>query len=174
MGVLTFGGAIAAALVAGCYSPSLRDCTVSCASQQDCAGGQICGNDGLCASPDVAGRCAAVPDAGPDRDAGSSRDARPNDAMTSDAPAPISVRVQVAGRGSIVVDGRSVCSSQDVQHGDCTYDLAPYVAHSVHAVPIQLDQVFASWTSVTCSGQGASCVFTPVAATSIVAKFEHP
>lgn len=178
MGVLRSGCAVGAALVAlaGCYAPALRDCTVSCASQRDCAGGQICGSDGLCASPDFAGRCAsAAPDAGPDRDAGRAPDASPTDAAAADASTMtmISLRVVVTGKGSIVVDGHGVCSSQDAQHGDCTYAIASRVAQSVHAVAIQPDQVFGTWTSVTCSGQGASCTFTPVAATSIVAKFVH-
>ena len=156
MGVL--GWAVAAALVtlAGCYAPSLRDCTVSCASQRDCADGQVCGSDGLCASPGVAGHCAA-----------------PNDAAVADAPATISLRVQVSGKGSITVDDHGACSSEDPQHGDCTYEIAPRVAQSVHALPIQPDQVFQSWTSATCSGHGANCTFTPTAATTIAAKFVH-
>jgi hypothetical protein len=173
MGVLSVGAAAAAALaaLAGCYAPSLRDCTVSCASQRDCAGGQVCGSDGLCAAAELAGRCAsAMLDAGPDRDAGLLHDAGP----TTDASVMISLRVVVTGKGSIVVDGNTVCSSLDPQHGDCTYDIAPHVAHNAHAVSIQLDQVFGGWTSVACSGQGATCVFTPVAAISIAAKFVHP
>jgi hypothetical protein len=174
MGVL--GCAVAAALVAlaGCYAPSLRDCTVSCSSQHDCADSQVCGSDGLCASPGVAGHCASTaPDAGPNHDAGMRRDAAPSDAAVPDAPATISLHVQVIGKGSITVDGYGVCSSLDVQHGDCTYAIAPQVAQSVHALSIQPDQVFASWTSMTCSGQSVSCTFTPSAATTIAAKFVH-
>jgi hypothetical protein len=33
---------VLAHLAAGCYRPTLRDCTVSCASEADCAGGQQC------------------------------------------------------------------------------------------------------------------------------------
>ncbi|HSN28352.1 MAG TPA: hypothetical protein VLT45_18835, partial [Kofleriaceae bacterium] len=44
----------AAALLAGCYSPDLRDCTVSCASSADCAGAQVCNASHLCAAQDVA------------------------------------------------------------------------------------------------------------------------
>lgn len=168
MGVLACAVAAALVALAGCYAPSLRDCTVSCASQRDCADGQVCGSDGLCASPGVAGHCASpAPDAGP------GRDAAPNDAAVADAPATISLRVQVIGMGSITVDDHGVCSSQDPQHGDCTYEIAPRVAQSVHALPIQPDQVFEKWTSATCSGQGASCTFTPSAATAIAAKFVH-
>jgi hypothetical protein len=171
MGVL---GCAAAALVAvigcfaGCYAPALRDCTVSCASQQDCAEGQVCGGDGLCASPAVAGHCAAVAP-----DAGVPRDATPTDATVTDAPATISLRAQVMGKGSIVVDGYGICSSLDASHGDCTYEIAPRVAQTVHATSIQPDQVFGGWASPTCNGQGATCTFTPIAATNIAAKFIH-
>jgi hypothetical protein len=41
----------------GCYSPSLRDCTVACSSPADCGGDQTC-NDGWCAGP--AASCAGV------------------------------------------------------------------------------------------------------------------
>jgi hypothetical protein len=177
MDLLSPGYAIGAALVtlAGCYAPSLRDCTVSCASQRDCAGEQLCGSDGLCASPEVAGRCAApspAPDAGPELDAGPTRDAASAviDAAP-DAPPMIALRVQVMGHGSIVVVGHGVCSSEDAQHGDCTFDVAPHVAQTVQAVPVLLDEGFASWTSQTCKSQGASCTFTPVIATAVAAKF---
>lgn len=51
---------VAVVLGAGCYSPSLRDCTVTCAAASDCGGGQICGADGYCAAPSVAGRCTST------------------------------------------------------------------------------------------------------------------
>jgi len=44
---------------AGCYSPELRDCAVSCASPDDCAPGQVCGSDAYCAAPEIAGTCRA-------------------------------------------------------------------------------------------------------------------
>ncbi len=172
MGVLTPGLApiAVAAALAGCYSPSLRDCTVSCASPADCASGQVCGDDGLCATPEVAGRCATSPDAG------GNQDAPPRDAAADappDVPATVKLRIQVTGKGSVVVDGRGICSSLDPQRGNCTYDVPPGVAQRVRAVQIQVTEVFASWTSPTCAGQGAICVFTPDAATTVAAKFEH-
>jgi hypothetical protein len=63
---------LAALIVAlvGCYSPTLRDCTLQCESPHDCAGGQVCGSDGYCAAPAVAGHCiAALADAAASRDA---------------------------------------------------------------------------------------------------------
>jgi hypothetical protein len=94
----------------------------------------------------------------------------PADAQPPDA-ATVSLRVQIAGKGSISVDGHGVCSSLDPDHGDCTYDVELRVAQRVRALPIQLDQVFGGWTSPTCNGQGAICTFTPTAATNIAAKF---
>jgi hypothetical protein len=156
----------AAALLAACYQPSLRDCTVSCVSPGDCAHGQVCGADGMCAAPDIAGHCAMVaPDAGrPPRDA-APRDAAP------DAPT-VRLTVLVSGRGSVVLDGGATCSSLDPQHGNCSYDVAPGIAITAQATAIQADQIFARWTSETCSTAPARCTFTPDVATTISARFE--
>src|SRR5262245_19208695 len=48
---------VAVVLDAGCYRPSLRDCTVQCSNARECGGGQICGSDGWCATPAAAGHC---------------------------------------------------------------------------------------------------------------------
>jgi len=75
------GRAVLIALVASCYSPDVRDCTVTCSDNADCADGQRCGSDHLCAAPDHAGRCGDAP-----------ADARPRDghrgASDDDPPAP--------------------------------------------------------------------------------------
>jgi hypothetical protein len=187
-------GALAAAALGGCYSPSLHDCTVTCSSAMDCASDQVCGADGLCASPGSAGHCHdsnsnGGPDAGPSgspHDAGPSappHDAGPSgppqDARPIDAPPPIdaaptiALRVMVQGKGSIVVDGQGTCSSQGMEHGDCTFMITARAAQTVRALPIQIGQVFKSWTSPVCGGEPAVCTFTPTAATTVTAKFEH-
>jgi len=162
MGLL--GRSLAAGLVAlaGCYSPTVLDCTVSCGSPHDCVSGQICGNDGLCATPEVAGRCGGLRDAG-----------LPRDAAGSDGSAIISLHVQITGKGSVFVEGRGTCSSMDPQRGDCIFGIPLDVAQTVEALAIEPDQAFTSWTSVTCNGPNARCTFIPVAATVITAKFEH-
>ena len=162
MGLL--GRSLAAGLVAlaGCYSPTVLDCTVSCGSPHDCVSGQICGNDGLCAAPEVAGRCGGLHDA-----------ALPRDAAGSDGSAIISLHVQITGKGSVFVEGRGTCSSMDPQRGDCIFGIPLDVAQTVEALAIEPDQAFTSWTSVTCNGPNARCTFIPVAATVITAKFEH-
>ena len=173
MGVLAglaAGAAIAA--IAGCYSPSLRDCTVSCGSASDCASGQVCGSDGMCAAPAMAGRCAMLVDAGgapPHGDAGPPRDAGAD--APPDAAGTIRLTVQVTGHGSVVVAGVGTCSSMDPQKGNCAYDVTIGVALTAQAMPIDPGDVFSMWTSMTCAGQGARCVFTPVAATTVTARF---
>jgi len=42
-------------LVAGCYQPALRDCTITCTGDGQCASGQVC-VDGFCAGTNVV-RC---------------------------------------------------------------------------------------------------------------------
>ena len=166
MGLLggTLAAGLAALALAGCYSPTILDCTVSCKSPEECVGGQICGKDGLCAAPELAGRCKGLRDA-----------ALPHDtsASGSDGSAIVSLHVQVTGKGSVFVEGLGNCSSVDLQHGDCTFSIPLGVAQTVQALAIQSDQSFASWTSVTCNGLNARCTFIPVAATTIAAKFEH-
>ena len=154
----------AAALLAGCYDPTLRDCTVSCAAAGDCAAGQVCGADGMCAAPGVAGHCAIAADSGTDA---------PGDAAAApDAPPRLRLTVMVMGKGSVVLDIGATCSSEDPQHGNCSYDIVPGIAITAQATAIQLDQLFARWTSQTCSGEPASCTFTPDVATTISARFE--
>ncbi|HET7505655.1 MAG TPA: hypothetical protein VFK02_31765 [Kofleriaceae bacterium] len=166
MAVLSGAACVAAAMtLAGCYAPSLRDCTVRCESAHDCASGQVCGSDGLCASPEVAGHCRDPGDPG-----------APGDAAMSDAaidgPVLVNLHVMIAGKGIVIVDDHGMCSSTDPQHGDCMFQIEPRVAQTVHAEMIQVDMVFAGWTSTTCRNQGATCTFTPAGPTTISARFE--
>lgn len=170
MGLLAGIAAAAGLALAGCYSPSLRDCTVSCGSASDCATGQVCGADGMCASPAVAGRCAAQVDAGHDAPA-------PPDAALADAPPDagrtVRLTVQVMGKGSVTVEGVGTCSSQDPDRGNCVYNVPPGAPLTAEATPITATDVFTMWSSSTCAGQGARCQFTPVLATVIAARFGH-
>ncbi|HEX3481612.1 MAG TPA: hypothetical protein VHT91_41660 [Kofleriaceae bacterium] len=169
MGVLVGIAAAAGLALAACYSPSLRDCTVSCGSASDCASGQVCGADGMCASPAVAGRCRTLVDAGnPDGPS------PPHpDAALPDAARTIRLTVQIMGKGSVVVEGVGACSSQDPDKGNCMYDVVPGAPLAAQANPITPTDVFAAWSSVTCAGQGARCQFTPVMPTMIAARFGH-
>lgn len=161
-------------LLAACYAPRLRDCTVICDATSDCASGQVCGPDHLCATPDVAGRCA---DQGRGMADATPVDATPVDATSADArpdaPTTVKLRVEVMGKGSVVVDGRGTCSSREPQDGKCTYDIAPGVLQRASAIAIESDHVFLGWGTEPCSGQPAICTFTASAATTVVAKFGH-
>lgn len=183
MGIL--GRALVAGLatLVGCYSPSLRDCKVSCASPGDCAGDQVCGSDGLCAAPEVAGQCGSLPgeppiDAEPRPDAAPPRDAAE---VGIDAPPPIdaappamvALRVQIKGKGTIVVDSVGTCSSEPPQKGDCTYMVPVGVELTAQATDTAPDEKFTRWTSLVCATQSATCTFTPVLLTSISAQFDH-
>jgi hypothetical protein len=169
MGVL--GGIAAAGLalgvaLGGCYSPSLRDCTVSCGSASDCATGQVCGADGMCASPAVAGRCARV-------DAGTPDAPARHDAGLPDAAGTVRLTVQITGKGAIAVEGAGTCTSQDPDRGNCAYDVVAGVTLTAQAIPITPTDTFVMWSSNTCAGQGPHCLFTPVAAMTITARFGH-
>ena len=44
-------------VLAACYDPAVRDCTVSCGTAGDCAGGQLCSRDGFCVARTFIGSC---------------------------------------------------------------------------------------------------------------------
>jgi hypothetical protein len=102
----------------------------------------------------------------------------PHDAGATDAPAidaqvMVRLRVQIDGKGSVQIDGRGTCSSQDPGHGTCMYDIPLGVAQRVQAMAIGPDDEFTGWTSFVCGGQPSMCSFTPVVATAVTAKFSH-
>ena len=153
--------AVALACLAACYSPDVRDCSVTCASSADCAGAQVCGTDHFCAMPDIAGTCArqqAMPDAGSPADAARDADVTPPaDAALPDAPpdAPATgaLHLKVGGHGQLVAGGHT-CTM------DCTYQV-PLVTIDVVAVGMG-DQVLDKWTEGPCVGsQSTTCTVTP-------------
>lgn len=173
MALLRSGAVLVIALgSASCYEPELRDCTVSCASQDECAAGQVCGTDKLCAAPEIAGRCASLPGtAGEDAlDAGTvdaTVDARP------DAPDPIvmvPMHLKIDGDGRVTVPGQPTCEKQGSQNGDCIYQVQLGVAITLGAEPYS-GRVFESWAGAPCALQGEMCTFVPIGSTDIHARF---
>jgi len=192
LGPLAAGLVLAGALLAGCYQPSLRDCTVSCHAAGDCASGQICGSDGWCAAPDVAGTCGLIADGatvdgsvvdgsvvdGPEHDGpvadasnidASRPDARP-DASPPDAAGAV-LHVLVSGHGKVLIDPLGVeCTSPP---GDCSYGANPGDTVSFTAKTTDGSHKFLGWTTSNCMGQGVQCVTTIIApATTVGAQFE--
>jgi len=162
--------AAALACLAACYSPDVRDCSVTCASSVDCAGAQVCGADHFCAMPEIAGTCArqqGMPDAGgtaPDAelppDAGITP---PADAAPPDAPATGTLHLKVGGHGQLVAGGHT-CTM------DCTFQV-PLVTLDVVAVGLG-DQVLDKWTEGPCTGSHATtCTVTPPV--TVGAKFHR-
>jgi hypothetical protein len=131
----------------GCYSPELRDCTVTCTAPDECADDQICAA-GLCRSPDTT--CGA----------GSG---------TSTPPPKVALRVDVNGEGMVVVDGIGTCASEE--HDACTWMISVGVQVRLDARSLD-DGEFERWTTENCANQDASCVLTATTATSVGAKFE--
>lgn len=160
----------AATLFAGCYSPDLRDCTVSCASSADCAGSQLCNANHLCAAKDVS--CATMTTAphdaaSIDNDAPVQRDAaimidagRP----PIDAPAPVIVHLHVDGHGQLTT-GTTTCMS------DCDVSVTRGTPMNVLAQGLG-DQVFKGWTQGPCVGsQVPSCALAPTTNVTVGARF---
>jgi hypothetical protein len=168
---------------AGCYAPSLRDCTVTCEAARDCAGGQVCGPDGYCASPAAAGTCA--PDARADAaevdvDAAPALDARAIDAHDSPprpdaAPdaAPLgALAVTITGRGDVVVSPLGVtCAAPNDMGATCGYDVVGGTPLVLVAATTHKDDRFAGWAGA-CSGSSATCALTATTGTTaVVARF---
>jgi hypothetical protein len=154
--------------LAGCYSPDLRDCTVTCATSDDCAGTQVCGADHFCAVREKAGTCSRLaPDAAtatgdgatPTSDAAVAADAAPADAAPPDAPSLGALELVVMGHGQLVA-GSHMCST------DCTF-MVPLAPIDVVAVAGG-DQSFVGWTVGPCVGsQSTTCTVTPPATVGV-------
>jgi hypothetical protein len=167
----------ASALLAGCYSPELRDCTVTCESAADCAGAQVCSSDHLCAAQGMTCSSVAAPhDAARGEDGPS--DARagggdaphdaamPVDARTIDAPPPqVTLHVHVDGHGTIHF-GTFSCAM------DCNYQVTPGLSITLLAVPGN-DQRLDRWTQGPCMGsQLTTCTFTPTMNLTVAGRFK--
>lgn len=177
MALLSRIGVVGVAVVAGCYSPELRDCVVSCASSADCAPDQVCGADGMCAAPELAGRCAGpmlTIDAGVDATS-ILVDAPP---IMVDAAPPIDastqrfLRVDITGRGGVTVAGIGSCH-HTAPTLPCTFPVVAGVLTSLAAVA-DPDDRFDKWESGPCVGQDATCTFVPSQlVTDVKAKFRQ-
>ena len=161
----TLAIAVLAALPA-CYTPDLRDCSVTCASSADCVGGQVCGDDHYCAAPEVAGTCAHL---GADGglavagDAPASHDApRPPDGPPP--PKYVMLHFHVDGHGELVA-GTFACTMDCVDHvlSGATIDVVANAAE---------DQMFVQWTAGPCNGSMTpACTVTPTMDMLVAAKF---
>jgi hypothetical protein len=84
VGGLALAVAVAAAVVAGCFSPQQPACAFSCGPAGECPTDYTCGGDGLCHRDDGVGQCLLAPqDGGQD-----SSDDSSDDASASDAASP--------------------------------------------------------------------------------------
>jgi hypothetical protein len=171
MAVLRTTLAMTMAMLAGCYSPDLRDCVVACTSSDDCGPDQICGADGRCAAPDVAGSCSAtapLPDAG--TDGAPSADAAPD--APPDGPPLALLVVQIAGKGMVTVMGVGTCNYNAPSH-QCTYPLLANTEVEIVATGTNGDE-FDRWQSMVCAGEDATCTATVAPpSTTVNAKFSH-
>jgi len=136
------------AALAGCYSPEVKDCTVKCASPNDCGDGQVCGSDGLCAAQKVAGHCADM------------------------AATTLSLSIVIMGSGSVAVDELGACDSYTAPNHTCTFTVMARTTRMLSAIANNEEHPFKSWAQA-CTGTSASCSLVPVISPTVVeAKFE--
>ena len=174
--------AVLVSTLVGCYSPELRDCTVTCASASECGAEQVCGSDGFCAAPAMAGRCLAIQtpgDAGHDADAPAPppHDAAPPpppiDAAPPppDAPPALVLDVKISGRGKVVVDGIGTCDSQIADH--CMFGVSAGAMLELEAIA-HAGARFDKWDSPTCAQDDETCTVVAAAPITFVkAKFKN-
>jgi hypothetical protein len=162
--------AAAAMSLVACYQPSVRDCTVSCNSADDCAGDQVCAN-GMCAAP--GNTCDVTVDAAnPDAafDDAPSTDGTMNDGTMTDGTPPIDagadLRIVITGRGSVVGDQPGVNCT--VPPADCTYGINPGTMVMLTAVDGPGTHTFIDWTTPNCMGAGRTCTVTVMAPVTLV------
>lgn len=138
MSLLARAGLAALAALAGCYDPSLPDCTVACTNGDECGPGQVCGDDGLCAAPDVADACDERP----------TPDGRP--------PDPVTLRIVIERRGRVeVVSPEASCESDERDGETCSVTLPAPREITLRA--IQTDEPFERWSGLGCSGNMPTC-----------------
>jgi hypothetical protein len=158
---------IAIAVVLGaCYSPTLRDCALACDRDGDCAGGQTCSADHLCTWS--MSRCNAVEHADGGLAVVDAHAPTKHDAARDEL---VIVHVHVAGNGRVTLDGIASCDAAAPQHGDCVL-LAPVDVPAILIAVPHAGAMFDRWTGDACTGQGATCTFTPTTAVDVTAKFE--
>lgn len=147
-------------VVAGCYSPAERDCTVSCTAAKDCIGGQVCGADHYCAAPSVAGHCSAVDASIPMSDAAREPDAH------EDVLIPLTVNI--GGEGRVTVENIASCSMPM-----CMFQVHAGQQITLTATPTNPDKSFQTWQNACASaGTQPTCALTPTAPVKVGAKFE--
>lgn len=138
-----------AAVLAGCYSPDARDCTVTCAASSQCLTGQVCGTDGFCAAPKVAGHCSTI------------------DA----APQEVDLTITIDGSGRVTVETVGTCDDSAPHHA-CTFHVPANTTRILDATAKDEDHPFVSW-SQACTGASPSCSLVPVTSpTQVGAKFQ--
>jgi hypothetical protein len=132
-------------VLAACYSPDVRDCSVTCATADDCIDGQTC-STGLCATPGITCKLPVAPPV-----------------PTPPAPNTIAITVTIAGHGSVALDGVTMCDA-----GACTEMIDSGVSVALTASPMPH---FVGWTGA-CQGPDPTCVLVPIDTLFVGALFD--
>jgi len=150
-------------LIPACYSPDLRDCTVSCVGAADCAGGQVCSAEHYCAASGVSCAMQAPPHDAPRADMMMELDAPPPPPIDA-PPATGDLHVRIMDKGDVAVSGVATCDH------DCTYTVLLGGELELVAQPGD-GRRFERWSGA-CDGDDVTCVLVPTQPlTEVSAKF---
>jgi len=152
--------------VTACYSPDLRDCTVSCIGAADCTGGQVCTAEHYCAASGVTCQTTLPVVDAPRADMMTMEiDAPPPPPVDAPPPPPSGdLHVRVMEKGEIEVTGIGTC------HEDCTYTVLLGGALELVAKPGK-DRELDRWSGA-CSGTDPTCTLVPTQpVTEVSARF---
>ncbi len=142
-------------LLAGCYAPDVRDCTITCGAADECADDQVCNADGYCAADGVqcprgGGGGGGAVDGGVDAPVGS-----------------LQLNVRVDGTGRLDIDGVGECAKRE-----CTFTVERRPL-TIRAVETDPRKPFEKWTTPNCAGQPTTCTYQPqMGMTTVGAKFK--
>jgi hypothetical protein len=178
--------ALLALAVAGCYSPTLLDCTIACGPGESCPSGLSCGADGLCRA-DVSKSCSLLlPDA-PRKDKIDAPPGAPDAAETCDGDevgepddtCPGEEIGPIVEGTHITIDGRRIFPAGDVDVYTALVTLLPHVCSThdqlTYAIRVALQPPpFANLAVRRIKTDGGACVPADSNGVSFCTEFSEP
>lgn len=141
---------------AGCYSPDLPDCAVTCATDDDCAGDQVCNEQNRCAAAGQTCNADTI-------------DAGPGETMDGSMQRMVTLKVMIMGKGKVSVTNVGECEVAMGPAPMCEW-MVPAGRYQITAT--KTDKDFDKWASILCANQGPTCNTDILLGGTVIAKFK--